>query len=42
MSPSAREPKAAFRAGVGASAFFGKSGRDMLNLSLSVDDPERS
>jgi hypothetical protein len=33
------EAKAAFRAAEGASAFFGKSGPDMLNLSLSVDDP---
>jgi hypothetical protein len=42
------EAKVAFRAAVGgarpaesrpASAFAEKSGRDMLNLSLSVDDP---
>jgi len=48
------EAKAAFRAAWAApldvrpaesrpaSAFAGKSGQDMLNLSLSVDDPDRT
>ena len=37
VADSLAEAKAAFRAA--ASAFARKSGREMLNLSISVDDP---
>jgi hypothetical protein len=41
LTDSFDEAKAAFRA-AGASAFARKSRRDMLNLSISVDDPNRT